>query len=115
MTLTPSRTALVVVDMVPFLVAENEYTFGTGMGGQGPLRSRLWHEFEVHDADLLVEKTAPSAVFPGHSPLPEILPESGIDTVLITGTGTNVCCESSARVTTAPAAVRQANIRIGRR
>jgi nicotinamidase-related amidase len=44
-----------------------------------------------------VEKTATSAFFPGHSPLPELLPARGIDTVLITGTVTNVCCEASAR------------------
>ena len=61
------------------------------------MRSRLWHEFEVHDEDLLVEKTAPSAIFPGRCPLPDRLNARSIDTVLITGTVTNVCCESSAR------------------
>jgi nicotinamidase-related amidase len=66
-------------------------------GGDGPLRSRLWHEFEVDDADLLVEKTAASAFFPGFSPLPDLLKARGLDTVLITGTVSNVCCESSAR------------------
>jgi nicotinamidase-related amidase len=66
-------------------------------GGEGPLRERLWHEFQVDDTDLLVEKTAMSAFFPGRSPLPDLLVERGIDTVLITGTVTNVCCESSAR------------------
>jgi nicotinamidase-related amidase len=66
-------------------------------GGEGPLRQRLWHEFEVDDADLLVEKSATSALFPGRSPLPELLAQRGADTVLITGTVTNVCCESSAR------------------
>jgi nicotinamidase-related amidase len=140
--LVPSRTALVVVDMVPFFVEEGEYTAGivpniarladavreaggtvvwvlpatvepsavaedffgpesakafAECGGEGSLRSRLWHEFEVDDADLLVEKTATSAFFPGRSPLPELLTERGIDTVLITGTVTNVCCEASAR------------------
>ncbi|WP_433291041.1 isochorismatase family protein [Actinoplanes sp. CA-030573] len=66
-------------------------------GGEGGLRERLWHEFEVDDADLLVEKFATSAFFPGKSPLPGLLRERGIDTVLITGTVTNVCCEASAR------------------
>ena len=47
--------------------------------------------------DLLVEKSAASAFFPGRSPLPELLAERSIDTVVITGTVTNVCCESSAR------------------
>lgn len=66
-------------------------------GGTGPLRDRLWHEFEVHPADLLVEKSAASAFFPGYSSLPDQLQVRAIDTVLITGTVTNVCCESSAR------------------
>ena len=34
---------------------------------------------------------------PGTSDLPERLRARGFDTVLITGTVTNVCCESSAR------------------
>lgn len=141
-TLVPDRTALVVIDMVPFFALENAYTRGivpniarlaTALrtaggtvawvlpgaaepspvtdeffgpetaetfrrsGGEGPLRSRLWHEFEVDDADLLVEKTASSAFFPGHSPLSDLLKSRDIETVLITGTVTNVCCESSAR------------------
>jgi nicotinamidase-related amidase len=66
-------------------------------GGEGPLRDRLWAELPVDDADLIVEKSATSAFFPGRSPLPDLLAERGIDTVLITGTVTNVCCESSAR------------------
>ncbi|MDD9375148.1 cysteine hydrolase [Streptomyces sp. ZAF1911] len=66
-------------------------------GGTGPLRDRLWHELTVGQDDLLVEKSAPSAFFPGRCPLPELLQERGIGTVLITGTVTNVCCESSAR------------------
>ncbi|MET3423267.1 nicotinamidase-related amidase [Actinoplanes tereljensis] len=66
-------------------------------GGAGAPRDRLWHEFTVDDADLIVEKTATSAFFPGRSPLPELLPARGIDNVIITGTVTNVCCEASAR------------------
>jgi nicotinamidase-related amidase len=140
--LEPACTALVVVDMVPFFVTENEYTYGVvpniarlavalrdaggtvawvlpartevtsvkveflgrqfaevfaASGGEGSLRSRLWHEFAVNDADLLVEKTAASAFFPGACALPDLLQERSIDTVVITGTVTNVCCESSAR------------------
>lgn len=66
-------------------------------GGEGPLRSRLWHALNVRPDDLVVEKTAYSAFFPDRSPLPGLLAERGINTVLITGTLTNVCCESSAR------------------
>jgi nicotinamidase-related amidase len=66
-------------------------------GGDGPVAERLWEGFEVHSDDLLTEKTAFSSFFPGRCPLPSLLDERGITTVLITGTVTNVCCESSAR------------------
>ena len=66
-------------------------------GGDGPVASRLWEDFEVYPDDLLAEKSAFSAFFPGHCPLPSLLDARGITTVLIAGTVTNVCCESSAR------------------
>lgn len=66
-------------------------------GGTGSFRERLWHSLDVADQDLFVEKQATSAFFPGLSPLPELLWEKEIDTVLITGAVTNVCCEASAR------------------
>ena len=68
-----------------------------GSGGEGPVPGRLWEGFEVHPDDLLAEKTAFSAFFPGRCPLPSLLDARGITTVLVTGTVTNVCCESSAR------------------
>jgi nicotinamidase-related amidase len=140
--LAPEKTALVVVDMVPFFAEESAYVraivpniarlatalrsrggtvawvlpgaaepsaaaeefFGPEhaevfrlSGGEGPLRDRLWHEFDVDDADLIVEKFATSAFFPGRCPLPGLLTARGIENVLITGTVTNVCCEASAR------------------
>jgi nicotinamidase-related amidase len=140
--LTPARTALVVVDMVPFFVDANPYARGIvpniqqiadrlrtagGLvawvmpartqrtpagdefhgpaaaemfrtsGGTGPLPARLWPGLATDAGDLFVEKSAPSAFFPGRCPLPEHLEQRGIDTVLVTGTVTQVCCESSAR------------------
>jgi nicotinamidase-related amidase len=47
--------------------------------------------------DLHAPKSASSAFFPGKCPLPQLLTERGIDTVLIAGVLTNICCESSAR------------------
>ncbi|MGY6536561.1 MAG: isochorismatase family protein [Pararhodobacter sp.] len=47
--------------------------------------------------DIEVEKDRFSAFLPGACPLPDMLRARGIDTVLIAGTMTNVCCESSAR------------------
>ncbi len=140
--LEPTGTALVVIDMVPFFLAENAYARGIVVnicsvaaalrsaggtvawvlpgadppsavrdeffgpriaetyrrsGGEGPLRDRLGPELEVADLDLLVEKTAASAFFPGRCDLSSQLEQRGIDTVLIAGTVANVCCESSAR------------------
>ncbi len=66
-------------------------------GGDGPLRDRVWSGFEIAAADIVVEKTGVSAFFPGRCELPERLGERNVDTVLITGTVANVCCESSAR------------------
>ena len=57
----------------------------------------LWSSLDVKPADLVVEKHRFSAFIQGSSRLAEILRERGIDTVLITGTVTNVCCESTAR------------------
>jgi ureidoacrylate peracid hydrolase len=58
---------------------------------------RLWPKLEPLPADLQVEKTRFSAFLPGACDLAERLTALGVDTVVITGTLTNVCCESSAR------------------
>ena len=57
----------------------------------------LWHELDVRAGDLTVEKNRYSAFIQGSSDLPEVLRARGLDTLLITGTVTNVCCESTAR------------------
>ena len=57
----------------------------------------LWPELEVQEEDLIVDKTRFGAFVPGSSDLHDILQTRGIDTLIITGTATNVCCESTAR------------------
>jgi ureidoacrylate peracid hydrolase len=57
----------------------------------------LWPELDVKPGDLKVNKTRFGAFVPGSSQLHAILQERGIDTLIITGTATNVCCESTAR------------------
>lgn len=135
--LVPHRTALVVVDLVPFFVQESAYVRGivprvnalaaamrtaggtvawvvpghappspkdreffgdevaetyarSGAGGLDP-------SLDVSDGDLVVEKTARSAWTPGSSDLPRLLRERDIDTVVVTGTVTNVCVEHTVR------------------
>lgn len=140
--LDPRRTALLVVDLVPFFVDQNAYARGIvpnvaaladglraaggtvvwivpaawepspvklellgpevellyrGSGGEGPPRQRVWHELPTHEADVFVEKTTASALFPGRTTLHETLTDREVDTVLVTGTVANVCCESTAR------------------
>lgn len=63
----------------------------------GSLGHSLWPELDVRPDDEIVDKYRFSGFLPGTSELPERLRARGFDTVLITGTVTNVCCESSAR------------------
>ncbi len=141
--LTPARTALVVVDMIPFFVTPGSYAegivpniqalvaavrengglvvwvvpaprqthpelarefFGETIaelyrtsGGEGSVEGRLAPDFVPEARDLLIEKTSYSAFHPESAPLAAMLKSRGVDTVLITGTLTNICCESSAR------------------
>lgn len=58
---------------------------------------RLWPGLEVRPEDIEMNKTRYSAFIEGSSDLEAVLRARGIDTILITGTTTNVCCESTAR------------------
>jgi ureidoacrylate peracid hydrolase len=58
---------------------------------------QLWEGLDVHSGDLVFDKTRYSAFQAGSCALPALLRERMIDTVLITGTITNVCCDASAR------------------
>jgi ureidoacrylate peracid hydrolase len=57
----------------------------------------LWDGLDVRPDDLIVEKKRFSAFIQGSSNLAEVLRARDIDTLLITGTVTSVCCESTAR------------------
>lgn len=57
----------------------------------------IWPGLEVLPEDLKVWKRRFGAFAPGASDLHEILQGKGIDTLIITGTATQVCCESTAR------------------
>jgi ureidoacrylate peracid hydrolase len=57
----------------------------------------LHADLRVAADDLVVEKSRYSAFIQGSSTLDERLRERGVDTLVIAGTLTNVCCESSAR------------------
>lgn len=58
---------------------------------------RLHPDLDVQPSDLVLDKVRYSAFLPISSSLDADLRARGIDTVIITGTVTNACCESSAR------------------
>jgi ureidoacrylate peracid hydrolase len=58
---------------------------------------QFWQELDIKGEDLIVTKRRYSAFIQGASDIETQLRSRGIDTVLITGTVTNVCCESTAR------------------
>jgi ureidoacrylate peracid hydrolase len=64
---------------------------------EGTEGHQLWPLLDVQPEDEAVKKYRFSAFLPGASDLPDRLRARGFDTVIITGTVTNVCCESSAR------------------
>ena len=68
-----------------------------GAMSEGSKGQELWPELDVRAEDEVVRKYRFSAFMPGTCELPYRLRARGFDTVLIAGTVTNVCCESSAR------------------
>jgi ureidoacrylate peracid hydrolase len=61
------------------------------------LGHQLWTGLDVRSEDPIVEKNRFSAFIQGSSDLAAVLRARGLDTIMVTGTVTNVCCESTAR------------------
>jgi len=57
----------------------------------------LYGDLDVRPEDAVVVKRRYSAFIQGSSDIDRQLREAGVDTVIVVGTLTNVCCESSAR------------------
>ena len=76
----------------PELLQERIDAFKAGAPGH-----KIYPGLEVRPEDEIVFKYRFSAFIQGSSDLPKRLKEQGFEYVLITGTVTNVCCESSAR------------------
>jgi ureidoacrylate peracid hydrolase len=60
-------------------------------------KQSVWNELITDPADQTILKNRYSALIPGSSSLERVLRGMGIDTVLVAGTKTNICCESTAR------------------
>lgn len=76
----------------PEMSATHRNAFARGAEGW-----RLWPLLDVQSGDLVIDKTRFSAFVPGTCRLDDELRARGIDTLIVTGTLTNVCCESTAR------------------
>jgi ureidoacrylate peracid hydrolase len=63
-------------------------------GGHG---HALYPDLEVEPDDLKVDKSRFGAFVPGTSELESLLHGRAIDTLIISGTASNVCCETTAR------------------
>jgi ureidoacrylate peracid hydrolase len=63
----------------------------------GSFGHQLWPGLDVTERDVKLRKHRFSALVPGSSELRSVLAGRNIDTLIITGTATNVCCESTAR------------------
>jgi ureidoacrylate peracid hydrolase len=62
-----------------------------------PARQEVWKDLERRPEDPVVVKNRYSALAHGASTLERLLRNLGLDTVLVAGTKTNVCCDSTAR------------------
>ena len=78
-----------------FVRPENRARAAAALSAGNPLQN-LWPGLAVHPSDLRIAKNRYSA-FLGASRLGNILAERNIENLLIAGTKTNVCCESTAR------------------
>ena len=79
-----------------FHTAESTAGFESAFG-HGRHYWELWPGMDVGEGDLFVDKTRFGAFVPGASRLHETLQARGIDTLIVSGTLTNCCCESTAR------------------
>ncbi len=57
----------------------------------------LWPGLDVKEGELRIKKTRYSAFIQGSSDIERHLRARGIDTLIVTGTGTGTCCELTAR------------------
>jgi ureidoacrylate peracid hydrolase len=62
-----------------------------------PGRQQVWSGLTTDPGDLIVFKNRYSALIQGSSTLERQLRNLGLDTLLIAGTKTNVCCEATGR------------------
>jgi ureidoacrylate peracid hydrolase len=89
---TPQSWSTLVAMDGPERTAKRMESMAPGSKGH-----ELWAELKTKSGDFFVQKTRFSAFIQGSSNLEGLLRSRGVDTVIVTGTVTNICCESTAR------------------
>ncbi|HJP81821.1 MAG TPA: isochorismatase family cysteine hydrolase [Candidatus Saccharimonadales bacterium] len=67
------------------------------MGQNDGDATKLWPELRAEAGDIHTTKQGHSAFFPGKTTLHQQLQEKAIESLIVVGAVTNVCCEASAR------------------
>lgn len=67
------------------------------LASNAPENQAVYAGLDVSDADITIVKNRYSALIPGSSSLERVLRSLGIDHIMVAGTKTNICCESTAR------------------
>jgi ureidoacrylate peracid hydrolase len=79
-----------------FVAPQDRKRAAQALSAGDPLQ-RIYGELNVAPGDLATSKNRYSALIGNSSDLGTLLKQRGIDTLLIAGTKTNVCCECTAR------------------
>jgi ureidoacrylate peracid hydrolase len=79
-----------------FVRPERREAAAAAMSNDAP-PSRFYHEMDVRDDDYIVIKNRYSCLIPGSSSLERLLRSIGCDTMVLAGTKTDICVESTAR------------------
>ncbi|MDG2111352.1 MAG: cysteine hydrolase [Actinomycetota bacterium] len=79
-----------------FISPERQHEVRAGLM-DGSWGHEFYDQLEIDEGDVLVSKDRFSALAHGASDLDSQLRSRDVDTVLVTGTMTNVCCDSTAR------------------
>ncbi len=79
-----------------FVAPERREAAAAALSDDAP-SSRFHPDMDIHDEDYIVFKNRYSCLIPGSSSLERLLRSLGCDTLLLAGTKTNICVESTAR------------------
>ena len=84
-------------NMFNYIVADEIRDRTMAYMSPGAKGTELWEALEPHDGDAHIVKNRYSCLAPSASQLERVLRSRGVEYVLIGGTKTNICCETTGR------------------